>query len=121
MTRTTPTQCFNHTHCNLKQKVEVIKTVQKNPGMNSRTLGEMFDCGKTQIGKILKQKDSLLSMYESNASGSRVHTNKLLLYQNMKKSINPLYEWYTLACYKNIFPMQPHLAEMAREIADRTA
>ena len=46
-------------HCNLKQKVEVIKTVQKNPGMNSQTLGEMLDCGKPQIGKILKQKDSL--------------------------------------------------------------
>ena len=41
------------------------------------SLGEMFDCGKTQISKlILKQKDSLLSMYESNASWSRVHTNK---------------------------------------------
>ena len=61
---------FNRTHCNLKQKVEAIKTVQKNPGINSRTLGKMFECGKTQIGKILKQKDSLLSMYESNASGS---------------------------------------------------
>ena len=42
--------------------------------MNSRTLGEMFECGKIQIGKI-KQKDSLLSMYESNASGSSVRTD----------------------------------------------
>ena len=32
----------------------------------------------------------------------------------MKKSIN-----YTLACSKNIFPLGPHLAEKAREIAER--
>ena len=44
MTRTTPTQVFNDFHCYLKQKVEINKTVQKNPGINSRTLGEMFDC-----------------------------------------------------------------------------
>ena len=38
----------------------------------------------------LKQKDSLLSMYESNASGSRVHTNKTSrISENMKKPINP--------------------------------
>ena len=77
--------------------------MQKNPGRNSQTLGEMFDCEKTQIGK-LKQKDSLMSMYESNASGSR----SILIrppaseYEEINKY---LYEWYTLACSKNIFPM----------------
>ena len=76
--------------------------------MNSQTLGEMFDCGKTQIVKILKQKDSLLSMYESKDLGSRVHTNKT---SRVSEEINKsLYQWYTLACSKNIFPMGPHLA-----------
>ena len=92
--------------------------------MNSQTLGEMFDCGKTQTGK---QKDSLLSMYESNASGSRFHTNKtsrVSEYEKInkwKKSINLFYEWYTLAHSKNIFPMGPHLAEKAREMGNMTA
>ena len=105
MTRTTPTQYFSHTHCKLKQKVEVIKTVKMNPGMNSQTLGEMFNYEKTQIGKILKQKESLLSMYESNASGSRVHTNKTSSVSEYEEINKSLYEWYTLGCSKNIFPM----------------
>ena len=79
----------------------------------------MFDCGKNQIGKILKHKDSLLSMYESNASESRVHTNKTCGVSEYEEINKSLYEWYTLACFKNIFPMGPHLAEKAREIAER--
>ena len=58
-------------------------------------------------------------MYESNASGSRVHTNKTSCvseYEEINKSLD---EWYTLAYSKNIFPMGPHLAEKTREIAER--
>ena len=69
----------------------------------------MFDCGKTQIGKIVKQKDSLLSMYESNASGSRVHSNKTSSVSECEEINKSLYEWYTLACSNNIFHMGPHL------------
>ena len=58
----------------LEKKVQLIKHAQKNPRMSVRALGELFECGKTQVGLILKSKESLLSMYESNASGSRVHT-----------------------------------------------
>ena len=64
--------------------------------MNSRTLGEMFDFGKTQI---LKQKDSLLSMYESNASGCRIHTNKT---SHVSEYEENLFMSGTLACSKNV-------------------
>ena len=66
----------------------------------------MFDCGKTQVGKILKQKDSLLLMYESNALGSRIHTNKTSRVSEYEEINKSFYEWYTLACSKNIFPME---------------
>ena len=55
-------------------------------------LGEMFDCGKTQVGKILKSKESLLTMYESNASGSRVHTSMTQRpseFEEVNKSLYP--------------------------------
>ena len=32
----------------------------------------MFNCGKTQIETVLKNKELILSLYESNALGSRV-------------------------------------------------
>ena len=55
-----------------------------------RALGEIFDCGKTQIGKILKNKESLLSQYEANASGSRVHasmTQRPSEYEEVNKAL----------------------------------
>ena len=102
----------------LKKKVDVIKTAEKNRGMSIRELGEQFDCGKTQIAKILKSKESILSLYESNASGSRVLANKTCGRQSEYADINKsLYNWYTLACSKNIFPMGPQLIEKAKQIA----
>ena len=95
----------------LKQKVEVITTVQNNPGINTRTLENMFNCGKTQIGKILKQKE--LALYESNASKTRAHTNRTSRPSEYEEINQSLYTWYTMACSKNIFPMSPQLAEKA--------
>ena len=63
-------------YLSLEKKVEVIKHSQKNPGISVRALWEIFGCGKTQIGHILKNKESLLSLYQANTSGSRVHTSK---------------------------------------------
>jgi len=92
--------------------VEVIRTVEKNRGMSIRELSQQFDCGKTQIA------NSTLSMYESNASSSRVLTSKTCGRQSEYGDVNKsLYEWYTLACSKNIFPMGPQLIEKAKQIA----
>ena len=68
MASAAPTKKRNH--LTLKKKVEVIKYAKQNPRVNIRDLGE---CGKTQIAMILKNQDSLLSAYESNASSSKVH------------------------------------------------
>lgn len=98
--------------------MEVIRTIEKNRGMSIRELSQQFDCGKTQIAKILKSKESILSMYESNASSSRVLTSKTCGRQSEYGDVNKsLYEWYTLACSKNIFPMGPQLIEKAKQIA----
>ncbi len=72
-------------YLSLEKKVEVIKYSQRNPGTNVRDLRAPFSCGKTQIAQILKNKDSLLSMYHSNASGSRIHTKRYFEYQNLLK------------------------------------
>ena len=61
-------------HLSLKKKVEVITTAEKNRTLSLKALGEIFGCGKTQIGKILKNKDGVLASYEANAPGTRVHT-----------------------------------------------
>ena len=63
-------------YLSLEKKVEVIKHLRKNPGTSVRALGEIFGCGKTQIAHILKSKESILSLYQANTSGSRIHTTK---------------------------------------------
>ena len=102
----------------LNKKVELIKYAQKNPGVSVRALGEMFNCGKTQVGKILKSKESLLTMYESNASGSRVHTSMTQRPSEFEEVNTALYQWYTQACSKNIYPGGAQLTEKAKEIAE---
>jgi alpha-tubulin suppressor-like RCC1 family protein len=63
-------------HLSLKKKVEVITTAEKNRSLSLKALGELFGCGKTQIGKILKNKENILASYEANASAA--HSVSLL-------------------------------------------
>lgn len=89
----------------LKKKVEVVKVSEKNRGMSLHELAQLF-------AKILKTKESVLSMCESNASSSRVLTSKKCGRQSEFGDVNrSLYEWYT-----NIFPMDPELLEKAKQI-----
>ena len=77
----------------LKKKVEVIQTAEENRGMGVRELGEKFNCSKTQIAKILKNKESLLSLYSSNISCTRVLTGgRKSEYEEINKV---LHDWYT--------------------------
>lgn len=78
----------------LKKKVEVINYAKKYPKVNIRERGNMFQCGKTHIASILKNQDSLLSMYESNASGSRVHSTAKLRSCEFMEVNTALHEWY---------------------------
>ena len=88
----------------------------KHPGIGLRELGEVFKCGKTQVGQILKNKESLLSIYGSNSSGNRIHTgpSRPSEFAEVNKA---LHEWYLITCSKNIYPGGPQLTEKAKEIA----
>lgn len=62
----------------LEQRVEVIQ-LSNNAGKSTRKLAESFGCGKTQIIKILKNKDKILTAWTSNegpATTKRVNTEK---------------------------------------------
>ena len=58
-------------HLSLKKKVEVITTAENNRTLSLKALGELFGCGKTQIGKILKNKDGILASYPELLHGFR--------------------------------------------------
>ena len=61
----------------LEKKIEIIKHAQKNTGISVKALGELFNCGKMRVSRILKSKESLLALYESDVSASKVHTSMI--------------------------------------------
>ena len=101
------------THLSLEKKVEIISKSKDNPGIGVRALADIFSCSKTQIAAILKQKESILASYESNASISKKSRAPKFLDINVA-----LYQWYSLTCSKNIYPDGPQLLEKARKIAE---
>ena len=94
----------------LHKKVDVIKAAEGNRGLSLRELGERFQCGKTQIASS-SNKESILSLYESNMSCSRVYASKTC---DRKSRV---FRCEQIACSKNIFPMGPQLIEKAKQIA----
>ena len=49
-----------------RKAYDVIETSKKNPGMAARALAAKFGCGRSQINSILKNKESIIELYESN-------------------------------------------------------
>ncbi len=102
-------------HLTLEKKVEVIKKSKSDPSLSVRALGEIFGCGKTQISTILKSKESIITLYESNASSLLARRKpRTSEYSDINDA---LYKWYLLACSKNIYPDGPQLTQKAKDIA----
>ena len=104
-------------YLSLEKNVEVIKHTDTNPGCSLRYLEAIFGCVKTQIGKLLKNKESILAEYQSNASGSRVHTISKARSSEYSEINDALYNWFTLARSKSIPVGGPQLIEKAKMIA----
>ena len=101
-------------YLSLENKVEIIKHTQSNPGLSLRSLEILFGCGKTQIRKILKNKESILASYQSNASGNRVHTISKAYNSEHSEINDALYKWFVLARSKNIPVGGPQLIEKVK-------
>lgn len=101
-------------HLSIDKKVEVIKYAADHPGVGVRAIGEQFKIGKTQVSDILKNKDSIQTAFESNLATHQKPRNSKF------SSVNEaLYEWFRMACAKNIYPSGPQLIAKAKEIATR--
>ena len=92
-------------HLSLEEKVEVIKKC--NLGSSVQTVSKEFNCGVIQIYTLLKSKESIMAMYGSNASKSSLKCRSSEYSEINEK----LYEWYLLACSKNIYPDGPQLRQ----------
>lgn len=109
----------NVTTCHLKGNIyEVIKTAEREPKLGVRKLALRFGCGKTQISTILKNKEAVRELYESNASDSLCQVRKRNRKSEYADLNDTLYQWYQLCVKKNIYPDGSLLAEKAVMIAE---
>ena len=102
----------------LKMRYELVKEAEKNPRSNARSLAEKFECGKTQVYSILKEKASIIQQYECNAAASACHSVQRSRKSPYSKVNDVLYEWYLVAVRKIIYPDGPTLIEKAKLIAE---
>ncbi len=98
--------------------MELIKYSRSNPGTSLKSLEMVFGCGKTQISKILKNKESILAEYQSNASGDRIYSNSKARKSKYSDVNDALYEWFKLATSKNIPVGGPQLIQKGKMIAE---
>ena len=98
----------------LGQKVEVICAFQ-NHRESTWKLAKRFECGKTQIIKILKNKESILEAWSSNSASNCKRSNN----KKFEKINRLLWKWYMRARQSNIPVDGPMLREEARLIAEK--
>ena len=56
----------------LKLKYKLIKALEREPKLGIRKLDDLFQRGKTQVSTVLKNKEVVKQLYESNATDSTV-------------------------------------------------
>ena len=101
-------------HLTIDKKVEVIKYAADHPRIGVRAIGENFTVGITHVSDILKNKDSIQTAFESNLAAHQKPRNSKF------SSVNEaLYEWFRMACAKNIYLSGPQLIAKGKEIATR--
>lgn len=103
----------------LKKKYELVKQAERKRTLSVRELAGIFECVKTQVYKVLKDKATTVQRYESNSSNDIRRSLKHSRKSPSARINDLLYEWFLVAVGKNIYPDGPKLCEKAREIAKR--
>ena len=91
---------------------------KKSPRMSVHKLAEHYSCGKTQIASILKTKESILELYESNLPSESIRSRKRSRTSELADVNEALHKWYLCAVSRNIYPVGMQLCEKAKKIAE---
>jgi len=95
----------------LELRVEVIR--ESSSGLSQRALALKFNCSKTQIQNILKDKDRLLQEWKEGGSQFAKRKRR----QKNENVNNFVWEWFKEARAKGLPLSGPILQEKAREFA----
>ena len=94
-----------------------IRTAERELKLGVRKLAKRLQCSKTQVSSILKDKEAVRKLYESNASDSLYQARKRNRTSEYADLDDALYQWYQMCVKKNIYLDGILLAEKAMTIA----
>ena len=86
----------------MAKAVEVICIAKENPDIHVSvlTLADLFQCRKTQIACVLRNKKFILVVYEANASLLSCHARRKPFTSAFAEVNDSLYQWYLPATSK---------------------
>ena len=94
----------------------VLEYAKKHPNLGSRKIADQFGTGKTQIQAILRNKESIVTLYESNICRNQVKRSRTAKYSDVNEAV---WDWYTLFRKPNIPVSRAMLQEEAMIIAEK--
>lgn len=98
----------------LKEKMEIINTYDKER-VSVRALANRFKIGKTQVGKIIKQKEEYKAKWQS---GSNINEKRRFFKAEGLNVDKFCYDWFAKARSKGIPISGPIIKSKAKEIAE---
>ena len=93
----------------------MIDYAEKNPGVRSRKIAEVFQCGRTQVQTIVKSKEAIITSFQKNALTSKKRS-RTARYDEVDLDA-AVFEWYRLARERLVPVSGPMLQEEALTIA----
>ncbi|GBN06097.1 Tigger transposable element-derived protein 4 [Araneus ventricosus] len=97
---------------NLDQRIEILRQYENSK--SARKLAELFYCGRTQIKKIIKEKDLILKEYEN----FKFRGVKRMRHEKYVDINEALLEWFKTVRAKKIPVSRPMIQHKAKELAD---
>ncbi|GBM65836.1 hypothetical protein AVEN_262000-1 [Araneus ventricosus] len=97
---------------NLEQRIEVLR--QYENGKSAKKLAELFNFGRTQINKVIKEKDFILKEYED----FKFRSVKRMRHEKYVDINEVVLEWFKTVRAKKIPVSGPMIQHKAKELAD---
>ncbi|GBM14938.1 hypothetical protein AVEN_11472-1, partial [Araneus ventricosus] len=97
---------------NLEKRNEVLR--QYGNSKSARKSSELFNCGRTQINKAIKEKDLILKEYED----FKFHGVKRMRHKKYVDINEAVLEWFKTVRAKKIPVSGPMIQHKAKELAD---
>lgn len=99
---------------NLKEKVQVIKMVNEEK-KNIKEVTAIYQCGKTQIYNIMKNKDEIMNKF---LLSSKFEMKQIKYRESKYRELNKiLFDWYSSINPSNCVMSGPIIKEKAKEVA----